>query len=329
MKFSVIIPTYKGNDTLEIAISSVLKQSYSDYEIIVSDDNEINSKEQLETEQIINRFLEKEKNIIYLKNGHHNGSYARNKGIKIANGDYITLLDDDDFYCKDYLSKANNFLENNKNVNLLFFDVVSISREKITKKISCPTINSKKLLFGTSEIGTGSNICFKNDKNHKNYFDERYLRHQDIEFVCKLMNKYKYKWIQEVEIVKYYNQTDNYPDVEKAIKMQKLLREDMLSLQIISPIEENDLMNKQLHSLFNDLLVKNVSYKEIKKITDIMKKNRFYVVKDRMIVSIYKLSKSLFNTIINIYFKNKNTSTEENLLNQLLEYRNAMEKKYN
>lgn len=326
MKFSIIIPTYKGVDTLPIAIQSVIRQTFSDYEIIVSDDNYIGSKEQIETENIVKKIENKGINIKYLINDHHNGSYARNKGIEIASGNYITLLDDDDFYCEDYLNIANMNIEKNKDIHLLFFDVISINKENFAKKVSCPDINSRNLLFGISEIGTGSNICFINDKIHKNYFDERYIRHQDIEFVCKLMNKYNYKWIQEIEIVKYFNGNDNYPNIDKALKMQELLRNDMLSLHIINSSEEIELKNKQLHSLFNDLLVKNVPYDEINKVVYVLKSNGIFSFKDKLISFIYRISKTLFNSIISIYFKNKQSSVKSELINQLLDYRNKLDK---
>lgn len=327
MKFSVVIPTFKGNDTLEIAISSILNQSYDDFEIIISDDNEIGSKEQIATELIIEKEKKKSDKIIYLKNGHHNGSYARNRGIKIANGDYITLLDDDDFYLTDYLKEANDYLNQNKDVELLFFDVVTITAENMIKIASYPSINSKSLLYGYSEIGTGSNLCFKNRADKKLLFDERYSRHQDIEFACKAMASHKYKWIEKIEIVKYYNQTDNYPNVDKALRMQKLLREDMLENNIISDNELKELEIKQLHALYHDLLVKNATKGEIKKVINNLKDTNSYRLIDNIIYSMYSVSKKIFNLFIKIYSKSKFNKIDKKLISDIKRIRKELEGK--
>lgn len=312
MKFSIIIPTYKGLDTLSIAIQSVLTQFFNDREIIVSDDNEIGSNEQIETEKIVNDLKKKYSNITYLKNGHHNGSYARNRGIEIAKGEYITFLDDDDYYMEDYLYELNNCIAN-KQFDIVFCNVLVVNEKKPAKLVIDNCINSKKLIFEQSEIGTGSNICFKN--TGKEMFDERYERHQDIEFVSKLLQTKKYCWIDKVEIVKYYNGCDNYPNVNKALKVQKLLREDMLQNKIIEPSDIKNLMNTQLHILYNDLLVKNVSKEEIEKIVSILNENNMFSIKDRIISFIYYFSKTLFNLIINIFLLFKHRKIDRTLYN--------------
>lgn len=94
---SVIIPTYKRSDRLTNAINSVLKQTYSPIEIIVVDDNE-NDEFRRKTEISLQSFIEKNQ-IKYLKHAKNKGACeARNTGAKIALGEYISFLDDDDFY---------------------------------------------------------------------------------------------------------------------------------------------------------------------------------------------------------------------------------------
>jgi len=123
-KVSVIIPTYKrGINLVKRAIESVLLQDYENIEIIVVDDN---AKEELlqyrvEIENYIIT-LNNEK-IIYLKNQKNlGGSLARNEGIKIATGQYITFLDDDDMYLERKITNQLEFMINNK-LDMCFTDV--------------------------------------------------------------------------------------------------------------------------------------------------------------------------------------------------------------
>ena len=53
---TVVITTYKGSDSINRAVESVITQTYKNIEIIVVDDNGLNTKEQLETEKIVNLF---------------------------------------------------------------------------------------------------------------------------------------------------------------------------------------------------------------------------------------------------------------------------------
>jgi len=92
MKLSIIIPVYLVEDTLDRCIKSVLRQSLTEYELILVDDgspdgcgrlcDEIASGDQRVT-------------VIHQKNG--GLSDARNAGIAIARGDYVTFIDSDDY----------------------------------------------------------------------------------------------------------------------------------------------------------------------------------------------------------------------------------------
>lgn len=117
-KISIIIPVYNSEKYLEQCIKSVLVQTYDNWEVIIIDDG---SKDN--TAQIYNKFA-KENNkikIIYQKN--QGVSAARNKGLEMANGEYITFLDADDWYEKDYLEKMINIIkkENADMVQCNFF----------------------------------------------------------------------------------------------------------------------------------------------------------------------------------------------------------------
>lgn len=92
MKFSVIIPNYNNGKYLKRCLESVLKQTYTNYEIIFIDD--MSTDNSLE---IAKSLLDKPHKIVELKSKRLNGG-ARNEGIIRAKGDYCIWIDSDDYF---------------------------------------------------------------------------------------------------------------------------------------------------------------------------------------------------------------------------------------
>lgn len=86
---SIIIPVYNGESTIERCISSVLSQSYENYEIIVVDDGSSDN-----SHSVIARY--NDNRIKYVKKENGGVSSARNLGIELSCGDYVLFLDCDD-----------------------------------------------------------------------------------------------------------------------------------------------------------------------------------------------------------------------------------------
>lgn len=95
-KVSVIIPAYNGDRYIGKAIDSVLQQSYHDYEIIVVDDGSSDH-----TSQIVQSYGSK---VQYISQQNQGVAAARNRGLEIAQGEYIAFLDQDDFFLPNKLA---------------------------------------------------------------------------------------------------------------------------------------------------------------------------------------------------------------------------------
>ena len=104
---SVVMPAYNAQEYIEVAIRSVLSQTFSDFELLVVDDGSID-----QTAEIIQRLAEEDERIVFLKNDQNSGvSATRNYAILQAKGEWIAFLDSDDLWRKDKLEKQLKLLQ--------------------------------------------------------------------------------------------------------------------------------------------------------------------------------------------------------------------------
>lgn len=105
---SIVIPTYKRSDKIKKSIDSALKQTYSNIEILVVDDNEPDSDYRRFTKEKLKKYID-EKKIRYIeRSSNGGGSEARNTGIHESKGEFIAFLDDDDEYLPNKIEKQYN-----------------------------------------------------------------------------------------------------------------------------------------------------------------------------------------------------------------------------
>lgn len=102
-KFSVVIPLYNKRNYIKATLNSVLKQTFTDFEVIVVDDE---SKD--DSLNQIKDIKDTRLKIIEQKNA--GVSVARNTGIDIAGGKYIAFLDADDYWHPNYLETINQLI---------------------------------------------------------------------------------------------------------------------------------------------------------------------------------------------------------------------------
>jgi len=197
---SIIIPTYGRPDVLKKSIDSVLKQTYSNLEIIVVDDNNPNTEHRRETEQLMSKNYMEVKNVIYLKHKQNkNGSAARNTGLAESRGKYICFLDDDDYYLDGKLNQQVNFLNNHPDFDAVYSGY-RVNGENYYQYFEGQLI--KELLLMDYEPVTSS-LMFRIEAIESiNGFDESFIRHQDYELMLRFFKKHKVSFIDEVLIEK-------------------------------------------------------------------------------------------------------------------------------
>lgn len=151
---SIIIPVYNGEKFISKMLNSLLPQINKEIEIIVINDGSTDN-----TGNIMKKYSTNE-NIIYVSQRNKGVSEARNKGIEISTGKYITFADCDDIYSKRFVKTISQCLK--KDYQLIIFNICSVKNMKKATKIT----NSKK---GIVKLGKNPGIIgyLENDFSYK------------------------------------------------------------------------------------------------------------------------------------------------------------------
>lgn len=112
---SIIMAAYNAEKTIELAIESVLNQTYSNFELLV-----INDCSKDRTAKLVEAFSAKDNRVRLISNEKNCGvSYTRKHGLEEAKGPWIAILDSDDAWAPEKLEKQIE-LQNRTNAELLF-----------------------------------------------------------------------------------------------------------------------------------------------------------------------------------------------------------------
>ncbi len=111
MKISVIIPVYKVEDYLERCVKSVINQRYKNLEIILVDDGSPDR-----CPEICDDLAKQDKRIKVIHKDNGGVSSARNAGLDIATGDFVTFLDSDDWFLDSFSDVCENLKEDDEYV---------------------------------------------------------------------------------------------------------------------------------------------------------------------------------------------------------------------
>lgn len=112
MKFSVVIPTYNRSFFLDELLSNLLKQTFTDFEILVCDDGSTD-----DTKQIVESYQTKSNKVYYFFEDNWGGpAKPRNIGIQQAKGEWICFLDSDDLWTQNKLFEISKVITHDVDV---------------------------------------------------------------------------------------------------------------------------------------------------------------------------------------------------------------------
>lgn len=132
MKISLITVTYNSSNTLKSTFDSILNQLHTDYEYIVVDGA---SKDN--TVALIKEYEPRFKNKIKWLSEPDKGLYdAMNKGIQMATGDVIGILNSDDFFTSNrILQQVSDAFEQNNKVDAVYGDIHFVNPDNLEKSV--------------------------------------------------------------------------------------------------------------------------------------------------------------------------------------------------
>ena len=218
-KISVIIPTYNRGNIIENSITSILNQTYKNWEVLIIDDGSTDN-----TKEVIDKF--EDKRIKYIKIKKNLGSpNARNIGIGKATGKFISFQDSDDIFYPNKLELQLNNMINQKShldfckIKVIFSNSLQyiVPYEYQEKNIILGNIFSE-LINNGNFISTQS-ILVRKRIIKKYFFDINMPRLQDYELILRMIQnpKIKISYTRKV-LVELHIQKDSIQNSIKKLK---------------------------------------------------------------------------------------------------------------
>jgi glycosyltransferase involved in cell wall biosynthesis len=195
-KVSVIIPTHNRAHFLRDAVSSVLNQTFQDFEIIVVDDASTDN-----TSEVMAAFHD-ERIRLLRHDTNKGGSAARNMGIINSRCDYIAFLDDDDEWLPEKLAKQMDvLLASPQEVGGVYTGYLIV--DKTSGKVIDQKLPTKRgdllndLLISNCIGGTSSVLLRKHCLDTVGLFDDTLPRSQDFDLWLRIAAVFHFEYVPE------------------------------------------------------------------------------------------------------------------------------------
>lgn len=196
---SIIMPAYNAEKYIEEAIQSVLKQTYTNWELIITDDKSTD-----DTEKIIKKYQDQDKRIkLYALSKNQGVANARNIAIQNAEGRYIAFLDSDDMWLPEKLERQIRFMKKNGYL-FTFHDyrTIRVVDKRFSKVIKVPLkVDYKELLKGNS-TGSCLSTCIDRVVIKEIYMPNK--KHEDYICWLNILKKYSIVGYGMNECLAYY-----------------------------------------------------------------------------------------------------------------------------
>jgi glycosyltransferase involved in cell wall biosynthesis len=203
-KVSICIPAYNQIEYLKRTIDSILIQTFTDYEIVITDDSASNL-----VKDLVDGYNQIAK-IKYFKNSTSLGSPENwNESLRNATGEYIKIMHHDDwFYNENCLKKYVALLDENPSTDFAFAATLASSEKEndyiheANQNQIVELSNNPLVLFRNNFVGAPSTTIFRRSVNI--FFDKNLKWLVDFDFYIRLLSKNKnFKYTNEVLTVTF------------------------------------------------------------------------------------------------------------------------------
>ncbi len=217
MKFSIILPTYNRAETfLKEAIDSIVSQSYKNWELLIIDNHSEDN-----TDELINSYKDSRIKTYKIKND-GNIAKSRNLGINRSSGEYIALIDSDDFWHKDKLKVSHEYLDKNKTKGLCHSEYwLDETGQSQIRHYGTKGFSYNSLLINGNNLSLSAVIVHKYILENLDGFSENsdHITAEDYDLWLKLAkSNYKIEFIKNILGTFRVHQSSESRDVLKNIK---------------------------------------------------------------------------------------------------------------
>lgn len=280
---SIIVPVYNVSTFLSGCLESILAQTFTDYEVICIDDGSTDN-----SGEIADSYAAKDSRIKVVHQENKGLSGARNAGLDLAVGDYISFLDSDDYIHPQFLEKMLYVIQH-ENADIAscrlvhtketYMPIQSMFDESLLKVTICHQpfdsfLNSKEIM---------SNVCVKFYKRDLigdlRFIDGVYF--EDVPFTTMIMDKAQKVAITNMPFYFYYQNPASI--MRSSFTIRKVQSYITIIRKIASYIRKNrpdsckqvriKILNKRIKMMINQAIRKQKDKKERLKLFDEIQKH--------------------------------------------------------
>lgn len=251
---SIVVPCFNSAKTIYQTLSSIRNQEEEDFECIVINDCSVDN-----SIDVINKICKKDKRFKLLNLGSNMGvSKARNQGIDIASGRFISFLDSDDIWHKNFIKTAISIREKNR----------------------YPITHSPYLRFKKKNDSILAKLISPPDIiDHQNIRNKNYLPLLSAVIDREIVGEFRFKntrpedyflWLELIEDRKFFSKSTSVINAFYRVSDNQRSNNKIKSIKRIYNLFKQDRKLNKYEALKNTLIwIKNNSFEKIKKFQDI------------------------------------------------------------
>ncbi len=195
-KISVLMPAYNSDKFIAEAIESILNQTFNDFECIIINDGSTDN-----TADIVKKYAKQDKRIKFINNKKNQGLIAvLNQGLDLCRGEYIARMDSDDISRPERFAKQVTYLDTHPDVAVVggwhkeFGKATRTNVRRYPENIAVLDF----VIYGSPMSHPTSMIRTSILREHKIYYDKRYIHAEDYDFWYQISKHAQLHNLQEI-----------------------------------------------------------------------------------------------------------------------------------
>lgn len=259
---NIIVPCYNGEKFIKRCFNSLSNQSYKQIEVIFVNDGSTDKSEEIILEYK-NKFLEQGMKFNYIYKNNGGPSSAINEGLKHVNGEYLTLLDIDDYIMPDSIKLKVEFLDSHRDYNVVRTNGYYVTEKNLDKKDNLFVVNETEKnniyifddLINAKTNNWAGSYMVRTDKlfefyKDRNIYESRYG--QNLQILLPLVYKSKSGFIDK-PLMKYIRQENSLSSSTSANSFDKQI-ENMLGYKEIREYMVNLIVDKEEKDKYSKII---------------------------------------------------------------------------